>query len=155
MAQAVDKRSLLRDGVAAALMEIDGVAADWRFQVARVHSHLVDVERVTGDQLPWLAVVNADGTWEYTLGRQEVAQETLLVWGAMRPDATKWPGKTANQLCNELLADVRKAVALRPVLGSGWHLLPGGSLSTDVDPSGRYAFFELRLTWETRGAMGA
>lgn len=90
---------------------------DYRHEFRTVTSKARPVDAVPASECPFAMVVGGDGTQEKQLSRvsHDTVQVTVQIY--VKPDESRFPGKTSPDLAEELRADVMKALDVDPSRG--------------------------------------
>jgi hypothetical protein len=90
---------------------------DYRHEFREVTSHAKPVDAVPVSQCPFVMVVGGSGTQEKQLSRRSHDTVQVTIQAYVKPDQTRFPGKSSADLAEELRADIFKAIDVDPSRG--------------------------------------
>jgi len=105
-------RQLLVDNVKTALEALLTVAAgvDYRHQLRTVTGAPEPLEQVDPARMPWVLVTSEDGNSGNEPSKSDNDEADLVLTVYVFEDETRFPGLSAPELMEEVLADVEKAL---------------------------------------------
>jgi hypothetical protein len=155
MAYAVLTEQELIEALEAELALVDGTTDQWRFDFrGKFQDHLPRTpDQVDVEQCPWITLLPGDWDVQPEMSQKRKGTSQVLLGVIVRPDATRFPGKSARVLGMEVSAEVRKVVEQRPQINC--HTYEGMRVDLIVDPLGRFAMLGAAITYRTRATFGA
>lgn len=146
------------------VLDETGSARTWNFDLTGIT--LADkpyaAEQVQPHEMPWVFVACDKSRIDYTAATNTGKVEHVCdvkVFLEVRVDETRWPGKTAEQLIEELIEDTIATVELNTVWNNNSSLANGFLSSVEVerliDDAGNFALAEITWTVTVRPKRAA
>ena len=146
------------------VLDETGSARTWNYDLTGVTlaNKPYAAEQVQPHEMPWIFVACDKSRIDYTAatntGRLEHVCD-VKVFLEMRVDETRWPGKTAENLIEDLIEDTIAAVELYTVWNGTSALANGYLMSVEVerliDDAGNFALAEITWTVTVRPKRAA
>lgn len=158
MSLAANAPKIARDKVRTQLALIDGTITDWTVNLfalgAQTRAYVLD--QITPDMCPWVFATVAAYSLRSTVSAKKEGFVEIDVYGIVRADSIRFPGKTPDDLNLELLIDVLKTIEASPSLtgADGW-LESIDLLEVDLDPENdAWGFTRSRVRYAINGTLG-
>ncbi len=147
---------MIIQALTAKLAAVNG-APEWRtnIQANGVHPQLKTVAEVATKECPHVAIVPGDFERNPRVSLRIEGTQDIVIWGVMKPDASRMGQTSVRDLTKWLAQDIEKAIEQVPNIPGGCAMWSGTRGTISIDPFGKYGFIEIVASYTTRTSLGA
>jgi len=145
MALPINHRQLLIDDINTKLTALKSITegSEYRHKLVTVTDKPAPVDQVDPSLTPWACIVGGDGQSGNAPSNSDTDEMTVVIFGYVYEDLTRWSTLTAPKVCEEVLCDIEKAIDAD--LGHGGRAF-GSTRERELihELSGKWSVFTLR-----------